>query len=301
MSPSADAPPEAATGYHSSVPASAPSDLQDDGAPLVSLTDAAVTLGGRRIWSGLDLEVRSGELVAVLGPNGAGKSTLLQVLLGRIALSHGTATVLGAEPGRSGRSIGYVPQQQLFDKGSPLRARDLVGFGFDGTRLGVPLRGARRREAIDSALHLVGASDYAKRSIGSLSGGEQQRLRIAQALVSEPQLLLADEPLLSLDLGHQRAVLDAIDGYRHRSRAGVVLVTHDINPLLRMVDRVLYVAPGGHRVGATGEVLNGEVLSELYGVHVDVVEIHGRLVVVASDDELEHATLDDGDEGASTR
>ncbi|MFD1715114.1 metal ABC transporter ATP-binding protein [Amnibacterium flavum] len=272
-----------------------PASRADDG-PLVSLVGAGITLGGRALWTGLDLDVRPGEFVAVLGPNGAGKSSLLRVLLGRLALSSGTASVLDAAPGRAGDRIGYVPQQQLFDRGSPLRARDLVGLGFDGTRLGLPLARRRRDLAIDEALDLVGAGGYSRRPVGSLSGGEQQRLRIAQALVSSPRLLLADEPLLSLDLGHQRAVLDAIDAYRRSADAGVVLVTHDINPLLRMVDRVLYLAPGGHRVGATGEVLTGDVLTELYGVHVDVVDIHGRLVVVASDEELH-----DEDEGAFPR
>jgi zinc/manganese transport system ATP-binding protein len=251
----------------------------------LALHGATLEVGGRTLWSGLDLEVGIGELVAVLGPNGAGKSSLLRVALGQLALATGSAEVLGVAPGRAGAGIGYVPQQKLFDRGTPLRARDLVGFGLDGTRPGIALRRAARAAAVSEALRAVGAESFGERPVGRLSGGEQQRLRIAQALVSSPALLLCDEPLLSLDLGHQRAVLDAIDAYRHTAGAGVLLVTHDINPLLGMVDRVLYVAPQGHRVGPPTEVLTGAVLSDLYGVHVDVLDVHGRVVVVAGDDD----------------
>jgi zinc/manganese transport system ATP-binding protein len=246
----------------------------------VALRDARLEVGGRTLWSGLDLELRAGELIAVLGPNGAGKSSLLRVVLGQLDLAAGTAEVFGLAPGRAGARIGYVPQQKLFDRGAPLRAQDLVGFGLDGTRPGIALRRSGRAAAVTAALRAVDAEEYAGRPVGLLSGGEQQRLRIAQALVSSPELLVCDEPLLSLDLGHQRAVLQAIDDYRRDSGAGVLLVTHDINPLLGMVDRVLYVAPHGHRVGPPSEVLTGPVLSDLYGVHVDVIDVHGRVVVV---------------------
>lgn len=244
------------------------------------LSGAALDVGGRRLWSGLDLEVGPGELVAVLGPNGAGKSSLLGAVLGRLPLAAGTARVVGHPPGTAGRLLGYVPQQKLFDRGAPLRARDLVGFGLDGHRYGTALRRAERARAVDAALESVDALPYARRPVGSLSGGEQQRLRMAQALISRPRLLLADEPLLSLDLRHQRSVLDALDAYRRGASAGVLLVTHDINPLLGMVDRVLYLAPAGHRLGTPAEVLTGEVLARLYGVHVDVLDVHGRIVVV---------------------
>ncbi|WP_210479970.1 metal ABC transporter ATP-binding protein [Naasia sp. SYSU D00948] len=250
-------------------------------APVVSVRDAALELGGRTLWSHLDLELSPGELVVVLGPNGAGKSSLLRVLLGSLELASGTAQVLGGPPGSAGGRIGYVPQQKLFDRGAPLRAKDLVGLGFDGPRPGITLRGAAKARAVRSALERVDAQHYASRPVGRLSGGEQQRLRIAQSFVSSPELLLCDEPLLSLDLGHQRAVLDAIDEYRRGAGAGVLLVTHDVNPLLGMVDRVLYLAPAGHRLGAPSEVLTGPVLSELYGLHVDVLDVHGRVVVVA--------------------
>ncbi len=243
---------------------------------------------GLSVVRGASLEVAPHEILAVLGPNGAGKSSLLRAVLGTLPLAAGTIDVLGGPPGSSGGRIGYVPQQKMFDRGTPMRARDLVALGYDGTRPGIALARSARRHAVDSALRRVGADSYASRPVGLLSGGEQQRLRIAQAVVSSPALLLCDEPLLSLDLGHQRVVLDAIDDYRRSTGAGVLLVTHDVNPLLRMVDRVLYIAPAGHRIGPPAEVLTGPVLSELYGLHVDVLDVHGRVVVVAGDS---HADL----------
>ncbi len=250
---------------------------------LIRLRNARLDIAGRTLWQGLDLDLEPGELIAVLGPNGAGKSSLLRALLGQTPLTTGDASVAGEAPGRGGARIGYVPQQKLFDRGVPLRARDLVGFGLDGRRFGPVFPNSDRRRRIDSALDRTGTLALQKRSVGELSGGEQQRVRIASALVSEPSVLICDEPLLSLDLAHQRAVIDSIDGYRRQSNAGVLLVTHDINPLLRTVDRVLYLAPGGHRIGTPDEVLTSEVLSGLYGVHVDVIEVHGRVIVVPAD------------------
>lgn len=250
---------------------------------LIRLRNARLDIAGRTLWQGLDLDLQPGELIAVLGPNGAGKSSLLRALLGQVPLTAGDASVAGEAPGKGGARIGYVPQQKLFDRGVPLRARDLVGFGLDGRRFGPVVPNSDRRRRIDTALERTGTLALHRRSVGELSGGEQQRVRIASALVSEPSVLICDEPLLSLDLAHQRALIDSIDGYRRQSNAGVLLVTHDVNPLLRIVDRVLYLAPGGHRIGTTDEVLTSEVLSGLYGVHVDVIEVHGRVIVVPAD------------------
>src|SRR5262249_43065588 len=174
---------------------------------VIDLQGAAVEVGGLTIWSGVDLEIEPGELVAVLGPNGAGKSTLLRVLLGLQPLSAGTASVLGEAPGRANARIGYVPQRHGFDSSTRIRGVDLVRLGLDGDRFGLPLSGGREAKArVEEAIGVVGASTYARRSIGACSGGEQQRLLIAQALASRPQLLLLDEPLDSLDLPNQTAV-----------------------------------------------------------------------------------------------
>lgn len=164
-----------------------------------------------------------------------------------------------------------------------LRARDLVRFGIDGHRFGPRLRTAAVRSRVNEILEAVGASTYADVPLGLLSGGERQRVRVGQALATDPHLLLYDEPLASLDLNHQRAVTALIDARRRHHGTAVVFVTHEINPVLDRVDRVLYLSRGGHRVGTPDEVLTSASLSELYGTHVDVVRVHGRVVVGAPD------------------
>ncbi|WP_245645420.1 metal ABC transporter ATP-binding protein [Pseudonocardia acaciae] len=252
-----------------------------------------MALGERVLWDGLDLRVDPGEFVAVLGPNGSGKTTLLKVLLGQRALTSGTALVNGRRTDRSVRSaVGYIPQQQAMDAELPLRARDLVGLGLDGHRLGPRLPfGAvarRRRERVDAALAAVGATGYADAPVGRLSGGEQQRLRVAQALVGDPAVLLCDEPLLSLDLANQRVVSDLIDRRRVDAATAVLFVTHEINPVLPLVDRVLYLVNGRFRIGTPEQVMTSSVLSELYGTRVDVIKVRDRLVVVGADDSGTH-------------
>ncbi|WP_055495659.1 metal ABC transporter ATP-binding protein [Streptomyces sp. TP-A0356] len=256
-----------------------------DTAPVVSLRGAALSYGERTVWHGLDLDVRPGEFLAVLGPNGSGKTSLVRALLGRQPLSAGTLTVLGRSPREAARHIGYVPQQATLSATAMLRARDLVRFGIDGHRFGPRPRSGAVRRRVDEILEAVGASAYADVPLGLLSGGERQRVRIGQALATDPRILLCDEPLLSLDLNHQRAVTELIDARRHSHGTAVVFVTHEINPVLDLVDRVLYLAPGGHRVGTPEEVLTSASLSQLYGTQVDVVRVHGRVVVVGAPDE----------------
>jgi zinc/manganese transport system ATP-binding protein len=251
----------------------------------LSLRDAGIRFGDRVLWSGLDLELQPGEFLAVLGPNGAGKSTLLKAVLGQQPLSDGELLISGRAPGRGSNRVGYVPQQKSMDAATPLRARDLVAMGIDGHRWGLRRRTAEQRRRVTDALAAVGATGYADAPLGLLSGGEQQRVRIAQALATDPALLLCDEPLLSLDLRHQRAVADMIDRRRREHATAVVFVTHEINPVLDLVDRVLYIANGGHRIGPPGEVLTSETLSALYRTPVDVLNVRGRVVVVGTPDE----------------
>ena len=168
--------------------------------PVLSLRGASLAFGQRTLWEDLDLDINPGEFFAVLGPNGSGKTTFLKVLLGLQELSAGTAVLGGRPVERGSRRIGYVPQQKSFDPDTPLRARDLVALGVDGHRWGIRLGGAKVNRRVDELLELVGATDYAKVPVGQLSGGEQQRLRVAQALATDPNVLLCDEPLLSLDL-----------------------------------------------------------------------------------------------------
>ena len=258
-------------------------------APALSLRDAAVSFGDRTLWDGLDLDVAPGEFMAVLGPNGSGKTTLVRVLLGLLPLSEGEVRIAGRPPRRGSPSIGYIPQQKAMDPDLPLRGRDLVGLGLDGHRPGIGLRGRRvRRERVDAALASVGGTAYADSPVGRLSGGEQQRLRVAQALVGDPDVLLCDEPLLSLDLSHQRTVTRLIDQRRRAAGTAVLFVTHEINPVLPLIDRVLYLVDGRFRVGPPDEVMTSEVLSELYRTRVDVLRVRGRLVVVGAEEHGEH-------------
>lgn len=278
---------------------------RDEHAPVAVFDDARLALGARTLWSGLDLQIRPGEYVAVLGGNGTGKTSLLKVLLGLMPLSGGSVRVHGQPPRRGSTAIGYVPQQRAFPAEAPMRGRDLVGMGLDGHRWGVRLRGlgqARRR--VEEALEQVGALDYADAPVGLLSGGEQQRLRIAQALITRPDLLLFDEALLSLDMGHQREVADLVAEQSRSAGAAVLFVTHDINPIIDDVDRVLYLANGSFRIGAPQEVLRSEVLSELYGAPIEVVRAGGRIIVVGAEREdahhLEHPHDDPDHAGAAS-
>jgi zinc/manganese transport system ATP-binding protein len=248
----------------------------------VELEGAELAFGSRTLWSGLDLSIEPGEFIAVLGPNGSGKTSLLKVLLGLQKLTAGHVKVAGRPPRRGSSEVGYVPQQKGFDRDLPLRGRDLVALGLDGHRWGMPIPSRARRQRVDTALASVGATQYADTPVGRLSGGEQQRLRMAQALLGQPAVLLCDEPLLSLDLQHQRAVTDLVDRSRRESGTAVVFVTHEVNPVLPLVDRILYLVDGRWAIGHPDEVMTSERLSALYGTDVDVLRVRGRIVVVGA-------------------
>ncbi|NUU06402.1 ATP-binding cassette domain-containing protein [Leifsonia sp. C5G2] len=255
---------------------------------VLRLREASLGFGDRTLWSGLDLDVHAGEFVAVLGPNGSGKTSLLRTILGQQRLDAGEISFEGHPVRRGDRRIGYIPQQKLIPAGTPMRARDLVALGVDGHRWGLPIPRRSDRAQVDRLIDAVGARRYANTPVGSLSGGEQQRLRVAQALAGDPALLLCDEPLLSLDLQHQRGVSELIDRRRREHDSAVVFVTHDVNPVLGMVDRVLYLAGGRFRAGTPDEVLRSDVLTDLYGTPVDVIRSRGRIVVVGIPDAETH-------------
>ena len=251
-----------------------------DQAPVVDLQQATLRLGARTLWRSLDLQVGGEEFLVVLGPNGAGKTSLLRVLLGLQPLTGGSVTVAGRRPARGNREIGYVPQQRGFDRDLAVRGRDFVRLGLDGHRWGPDWPARARRAAVDRAVAAVGATEFADAPLGTLSGGEQQRLRIAQALLGEPKLLLCDEPLLSLDLRQQQTIAALIDDRRRALHIPVLLITHEINPVLPYVNRVLYLVGGRWAVGSPDEIMTSDRLSELYQAPVDVLRVRDRFVVV---------------------
>jgi zinc/manganese transport system ATP-binding protein len=253
--------------------------------PVVRVEDAEARLGGEVVWRDVSLTVAPGEFVAILGPNGSGKSTLLRALLGLVPLSAGRASVLGRTPGAANAEIGYLPQRHNFDATTRIRGVDLARLGLDGMRWGVPLpfRGRAAAARVDEALELVGARAYSRRPLGELSGGEQQRVLLAQALVRRPRLLMLDEPLDSLDLPNQAAVAALVQRICQEQEVAVLLVVHDVNPILGYLDRVVYVAGHTAVAGAPHEVITSETLSRLYGAPIEVLTASdGRIVVVGS-------------------
>jgi len=229
------------------------------------------------------MTVNQGEFIVVLGPNGAGKSTLLKLLLGLLKPGAGVVRVLGNSPRRGNQAIGYAPQHRVLEADLALRARDVVGFGLDGHRWGTGLPSSKRRAMIDKALQEVDASAFADAPVGQLSGGEQQRLLLAQALLTNPRLLLLDEPLANLDLAHQQEMVALIAQVCRARNVTVMLVAHDINPLLPVVDRVIYMANGHSAIGTPDEVITSSTLTQLYGSPVEVVQALDRVFVVGAE------------------
>jgi zinc/manganese transport system ATP-binding protein len=259
-------------------------DPQDGAAELLKLDGVGVRLGGRAVLSDVTFALGKGEFAGIIGPNGAGKTTLLRVILGLVEPSGGRVLVDGRPlHGKNRSSIGYVPQKLLIDPDMPLRARDVVSLGLDGHKLGFGFPSRQRRELIDKALADVGAAGYADARVGELSGGEQQRVLVAHALISRPRLLLLDEPLANLDLRSERAIVAVLGRLAREQGITVLLSAHDMNPLLGVMDKIVYVAGGHVATGPTDEVVTSDGLTRLYGHQVDVVRVHNRVLVVAGE------------------
>jgi zinc/manganese transport system ATP-binding protein len=250
-----------------------------EGGQVLTVDGVSVWLAGRPVLADVSFTIGPGEFVGLIGSNGAGKTTLLRVLLGLQQKGAGTVTVCGQASGRGKAS--YVPQKIQLDPDMPVRARDLVGLGMDGPRLGIPFPSRQRRDLVDEMLEAVDASSFANRRVGSLSGGEQQRVMIAHALISRPRLLLLDEPLANLDIRSAQEIISLLAKVTRQQQVSVLISAHEMNPLLPVMDRIVYLAGGRAASGTTDEVIREDVLTGLYGYHVDVLHVHGRVLVVA--------------------
>ena len=250
---------------------------------IISLDGVTVELGGRTIFNDVSFVVEKGEFVAILGPNGAGKTTLFKLLLGLLKPTKGTISVLGTVPHRGDGNIGYAPQHRVLETDLALRARDVVGFGLDGNKWGIGLGSRKRDKMIDAVLKEVDAHQFANAAVGHLSGGEQQRLLIAQSLITDPKLLLLDEPLSNLDISHAQEIIALLTQISKSRGVTIMLVSHDINPLLPAANRVLYMAHGHTAMGAPEEIITGATLSKLYDTNVEVIRSGGHVFVVGAE------------------
>jgi zinc/manganese transport system ATP-binding protein len=250
-------------------------------AEAVVVDNVTVRLGARTVLDEVSFSIRPGEFTGLIGANGAGKTTLFRVILGLQPVVGGSVRI-----GPAG--VGYVPQKFLLDPDIPVRGRDLIALGLDGSRLGLPLPSRSKRRSVEEMIDAVDARSFADARVGELSGGEQQRILIAHALISRPRLLLLDEPLANLDLRSAQEVVRLLARIAREQDIAVLISAHEMNPLLPVMDRIVYLAAGRAASGTTSEVVRSDVLTELYGHHVDVLRVHGRVLVVAGTGHDEH-------------
>ncbi len=253
----------------------------------VELENLTLARGQRTVLADVSASIGAGEFIGVFGPNGAGKTTLLHAILGLLPAASGSIRVFDRPPGNGAARAGYLPQKRSGIGDLRLRGWDLVASAYEGHRWGPPLLGARGREEVAWALETVEATELAERPLSQLSGGEVQRVLLAQALLGKPKLLLLDEPLISLDPRYQQAVVELIKRVQSALGITVLLTAHELNPLLGAMDRVLYLGHGRAALGTTEEVITSEVLSRLYDAQIEVLRLNGRIVVVAAHGEVE--------------
>lgn len=250
------------------------------GGQVLAVRGVSVSLGGRHILRDVSFSVEQGQFTGLIGPNGAGKTTLLRVILGLQPTTSGQVRIGDRRPSRRHPALSYVPQKVLVDPDIPLRARDLVSLGVDGHRFGVGLPSPAQRELVEQTLTAVDAQRFADARVGTLSGGELQRVLIAHALISKPKLLLLDEPLANLDIRVEHEVVDLLARIAREQKVAVLIASHEMNPLLPVMHRIIYLAHGRAVSGTTDEVVRGDVLSRLYGQQVEVLRVQGRVLVV---------------------
>jgi len=253
----------------------------------VELDHATIRIGGNDVLADASFAIRPGEFIGVLGPNGAGKTTLMRAILGLLAPTAGTIRVLGGTPLRGNPAIGYLPQVRTVLPDLRLRGFDFIASSVHGERWGLPHVGASERAVIDDTLALVGARHLAERPLSEMSGGERQRLLLAQALIGKPQLLLLDEPLISLDARHQEVAIDVVRKVCRERNITVLFSAHELNQLIGALDRVLYLGNGQAVLGTVDEVITAPVLSRLYGTDIQVVRAEGHIFVMSRGRDVE--------------
>jgi zinc/manganese transport system ATP-binding protein len=247
----------------------------------VEIKNVTLARGERTILSHVNASIREGEFVGVFGPNGSGKTTLLQAILGLVHPTTGEIRVFDQWPAGGSATTGYLPQKRAMITQLQLRGWDFVASAFNGQRWGLPLLGTDGRKQVARVLKIVEAAELADRPLSQLSGGELQRLLLAQALLGSPKLLLLDEPLISLDPRYQRAVVGLIKRIQQVYGMTVLFTAHQLNPLLGAMDRVLYLVNGHAVIGAVDDVMTAEVLSKLYDMPIDVLRIEGRIIIIS--------------------
>src|ERR1700730_14524841 len=258
--------------------------------PAIVARGLSAGYGSRRIWTDANFALETGSFTPIPRPHRSRKPTLVRLILGLLVPAAGHIEVLGEQPRRGNPRIGYVPQGSYFDPELSVRGRDFVGLGVDGHRWGIRTTGtAKANAAITASIQAVDANGYADRNLGRLSGGEQQRLLLAQALVGVPEILLLDEPLSNLDLRNQQSIVQLISDVARRRQLTVLLIAHDVNPLLKHIDHVLYVAQGRLAMGKPDEIITSESLSRIYSSPVEVLkDSQGRVFVVGLEEEVSH-------------
>lgn len=253
---------------------------------VLSTENIWVKFDDRYVLKDVNFKINEGEFVGLIGSNGAGKSTLLKVILGLLSPDKGSVNMFGQKSKKGNRLIGYVPQKVFLDRNMPLRGRDLVSLGLDGHKFGIPFPNKEKKRRVEEILKAVDAEKFADSPVGKLSGGEQQRLFIAQALLTDPKILLLDEPLSNLDIKSAYEVVKLVSRIARERKVAVILVAHDMNPLLGVMDKVLYLAQGNAVMGKTEDVFKDEVLTKLYGYPVQVLHVNGRIMVVGGQNSM---------------
>jgi zinc/manganese transport system ATP-binding protein len=249
----------------------------------LSITDASVRLGGHEILRAVNADIAQGEFIGIFGPNGAGKSTLIRCILGLTPLASGRISVSGVPAGRANRTIGYMPQSRVTLEGTALSARSMVAGVAAGDGWGLPWYRRTLRAEVERVIELAGVEEFADRPFAVLSGGERQRVGLAQALLGRPQLLLLDEPLASLDPRNQMLLIERVAEIKKSTGATILFTAHDVNPLLGVMDRVLYIAGGEAAIGSLDEVITSEALSHLYKTDIRVVRVEGNIFIIAAE------------------